>query len=357
MDIERIVDTVKKLYPVDPVPLHAPVFKGFEMDYLETVIRIPGNDFIFQFEEEVNRVTNARYCVATGTGTGALHIALLVAGVKLGDKVITTPLTFVATCNAISYCGAQPVFVDIDKTNFGMDPDKLEILLASGERFSACVPVHVFGHSPWMDRITDLCMQYGIPVIEDAAEAIGSLYRGAHAGTWGKAGILSFNWNKTVTSGGGGMILTDDKDFSDRARHLINVAKVDDPWMFRHDMIGFNYRMSNLNAAVGVAQMERISEILANKRSTAELYFEAIPQMFHASNYSRPNYWLNTLICDRKEQVEELHKAFDYSRIQARPAWTLMHKLPMYKDCPRMSLEVAEDIGDRIVNLPSGVRW
>jgi perosamine synthetase len=289
---EKIVSFIKSLYPTEnPVPLHAPRFSGNEKKYLidcidTTYVSYVGQ-YVSRFEDEVRQLTGAKYAIAVSTGTAALHIALLLAEVAPGDEVITQPLTFVATANAIAYCGAQPVFVDVERATLGLDPEKLNDFLLSnsilksdgkcynkttGSKIAACVPMHTFGHPVRIHEITEICQKYNIPVIEDAAEALGSYYKEQHAGTFGDISILSFNGNKPVTTGGGGMIITNDEALAAKGKHLTTTAKVAHPWEFFHDEVGYNYRMPNINAAVGCAQMECFAGVLENKRATAQMY-------------------------------------------------------------------------------------
>jgi len=305
MDYQPIIDFICSLYPgKETIPLHEPYFGGNEkkyvLDCIETNYLSSVGKYVDKFEEMIRDFTGAKYAIATVNGTSALHIALKLAGVQPGDLVITQPLTFVATCNAITYCGAEPVFVDIDSETLGMSPDSLESWLSTNtiieddtcylkevhklhelqyninkyveirgpRRVSACVLMHTFGHPCKIDRIVDICNHYHIHVVEDAAESIGSYYKGKHTGTFGKLGILSFNGNKTITTGGGGMILTDD-ELGLLTKHITTTAKKPHPWKFEHDMIGYNYRLPNINAALGCAQMEMLPEILKNKRETA----------------------------------------------------------------------------------------
>ena len=307
MNYQPIIDFIRSLYPNrEIVPLHEPYFGGNEkryvLDCIESTFVSSVGKYVDRFEEMIRDFTGAKYAIATVNGTAALHIALKLAGVQQGDLVITQPLTFVATCNAITYCGAEPVFVDIDPETLGMSPDSLESWLgqnvdivdkglggletqysklsqpsqpylaihkATKRHIAACVPMHTFGHPCKIDRIVEICDRYNIPVVEDAAESIGSYYKGKHTGTFGKLGILSFNGNKTITTGGGGMILTDDNELGPLAKHITTTAKKPHPWKFEHDMIGYNYRLPNINAALGCAQMEMLPEILKNKRETA----------------------------------------------------------------------------------------
>lgn len=377
---ENIAGFIKSLYPKEnPVPLHAPRFSGNEKKYLidcidTTYVSYVGQ-YVSSFEDEIRKFTNANYAVAVSSGTAALHIALLLSGVASGDEVITQPLTFVATANAIAYCGAQPVFVDVERSTLGLDPDKLNDFLinnsilksdgrcynkATGRKIAACVPMHTFGHPVRIDQIIAICRKFQIPVVEDAAEALGSFYKGQHAGTFGDIGILSFNGNKPVTTGGGGMIITNDETLATSAKHLTTTAKQLHPWEFIHDDVGYNYRMPNINAAVGCAQMECFTGVLENKRTTAQMYSQffrdiGIPFITEPAN-ARSNYWLNTIVLkDRKEREQFLV----YSRekgVQTRPVWTLINKLPMYRHCQSTSLDNAQWLEDRLVNIPSSVR-
>ena len=377
---EKIVTFIKSLYPEEnPVPLHAPRFSGNEKKYLidcidTTYVSYVGQ-YVSRFEKDIQQYTGAKHAVAVSSGTAALHVALLLVDVSPGDEVITQPLTFVATANAISYCGAQPVFVDVERSTLGLDPDKLNDFLINncilksdgrcynkktGRRIAACVPVHTLGHPARIDQIIEICQRYQIPVVEDAAEALGSFYRGQHAGTLGDIGILSFNGNKPVTTGGGGMILTNDESHAARAKHLTTTAKQPHPWEFVHDEVGYNYRLPNINAAVGCAQMEYFSGVLENKRTTAQMYnrfFQDIGIPFITEPaHARSNYWLNAIVVKNRQEREQF---LAYSRdngIQARPAWTLMPNLPMYRHCQCTALETAQILEDRLVNIPSSVR-
>jgi aminotransferase in exopolysaccharide biosynthesis len=377
---EKIVNFIKLLYPAEnPVPLHAPRFSGNEkkylMDCIDTTYVSYVGQYVSRFEDEVRQLTGTKYAIAVSTGTAALHVALLLAEVAPGDEVITQPLTFIATANAISYCSAQPVFVDVERVTLGLDPGKLNDFLinngvlksdgrcynkTTGRKIAACVPMHTFGHPVRIDQIRGICQKYHIPVIEDAAEALGSFYKGQHAGTFGDIGILSFNGNKPVTTGGGGMIITNGEALAAKAKHLTTTAKQPHPWEFIHDEVGYNYRMPNINAAVGCAQMEYFARVLENKRTTANLYnkfFQEIdlPFITEPAN-ARSNYWLNAIVLkDRPER--ELFLAYARNKgIQTRPVWTLMSNLPIYHNCQRTSIETAQWLEDRLVNIPSSVR-
>ena len=376
----HIIEFIKELYPNEnPVPLHAPRFSGNEKKYLidcidTTYVSYVGQ-YVSRFEDEIRQFTGAKYAVAVSSGTAALHVALLLAGVVPEDEVITQPLTFVATANAISYCGAQPVFVDIERSTLGLDPEKLNDFLISkcilksdgkcynkitGRKIAACVPMHTLGHPVRIDQVIEICQRYQIPVVEDAAEALGSFYKGQHVGTFGDMGILSFNGNKPVTTGGGGMIITNDEISAAKAKHLTTTAKEPHPWEFVHNEIGYNYRLPNINAAVGCAQMECFAGVLENKRQTALMYHDffqnlAIPFISEPAN-AVSNYWLNAIILkDRQERDQFLAYATEKG-IQTRPVWKLMSNLPMYRHCQSTSLETAQWIEDRLVNIPSSVR-
>lgn len=377
---EKIVSFIKSLYPTEnPVPLHEPRFSGNEKKYLidcidTTYVSYVGQ-YVTRFEDEIRQLTGAKFAVAVSSGTAALHVALLLAEVTPGDEVITQPLTFVATANAISYCGAQPVFVDVERATMGLDPEKLNDFLinnatlksdgrcynkTTGRKIAACVPMHTLGHPVRIDQIMEICQKYHIPVVEDAAEALGSFYKGQHAGTFGDIGILSFNGNKPVTTGGGGMIITNDEDLAAKAKHLTTTAKKPHPWEFFHDAVGYNYRMPNINAAVGCAQMECFAGVLENKRATAQIYnrffqdagIAFITEPAHAFS----NYWLNAIVLKDRQEREQF---LAYSRgkgIQTRPVWKLMPDLSMYRHCQCTPLETAQWLEDRLVNIPSSVR-
>jgi perosamine synthetase len=380
MNFPYIIDFIRSLYPDrDFIPLHEPHFGGNEKKYLEdcidsTFVSSVGK-YVDRFEEMIREFTGAKRAVATVNGTAALHIALLLAGVRRNDLVITQPLTFIATCNAISYCGAEPVFIDIDKQTLGLSADALEAWLAansvlegescyhigSRQRLAACVPMHTFGHPCQIDRIVEICERYHIPVVEDSAESIGSYYKGRHTGTFGKLGVLSFNGNKTITTGGGGMIITNDDELGKLAKHITTTAKVPHPWEFVHDMTGYNYRLPNVNAALGCAQMEQLPQILANKRETARLYQEFFAGMDGVTYIPEPrdcvsNYWLNVVLMRDRKTRDDFLKQSNTSKVMTRPAWTLMNKLSMFSKAIAGSLEISEDIESCLVNIPSSVR-
>lgn len=382
---KNIIDFIRELYrtPKDFIPLHAPIFIGNEKKYLEecidtTYVSSVGK-FVDRFEEMVAEYTGAKKAIVTVNGTNALHLALLSVGVTSDSEVITQPLTFIATANAIAYIGAKPVFVDVDLDTMGMSPKALKTWLeqnteqrttnnkqqtfnkSTGKRISAVVPMHTFGHPCRIDEIAAICEEYNIPLVEDAAESLGSFYKGRHTGTFGKIGVLSFNGNKTITTGGGGMLLTNDEELGKHLKHITTQAKIPHPWEYAHDFIGYNYRMPNLNAALGVAQMEKIDEILANKRETAGLYKKFFKETADLEFFIEPkncisNYWLNVvLLKDRQAQQEFLQYTNDHG-IMTRPVWQLMTKLEMFKDCQADKLKNTLWFEERLVNIPSSVR-
>ena len=377
---DEIISFIKNLYPGEiPVPLHAPRFMGNEKKYLldcidSTYVSYVGK-YVSQFEEKIQKFTGSGYAVAVVNGTEALHLALLLAGVKIEDEVITQPLTFVATVNAISYCGAFPIFVDVEESTLGLNPEALADFLETHadlkedgncynkkteKKISACVPMHTFGHPCRIDHIVAICKKYHIPVVEDAAEALGSFYKGQHAGTFGHIGIFSFNGNKPVTTGGGGIILTNSQSIAQKARHLSTTAKVPHRWEFNHDQVGYNCRMPNINAAIGCAQMENFPLILQDKRDTARAYsdyFKTIDISFVTEPVeAKSNYWLNAIILKNKTERNEFIQYANESGVQVRPVWTLMNHLPMFNHCQCGPLDVANWLEDRVVNLPSSIK-
>ena len=369
---------VKELYNKEEVFLHEPVFSGREKEYLadcidSTFVSSVGA-YVDRLEVEIARYTGSKYAVATVNGTAALHVSLLIVGVKCEDEVITQPVTFVATCNAIKYCGAEPVFVDVDKNTLGMNPESLLAFLkkyttikngalynrTTGRRIKACLPVHTFGHPCRIDEIVDICSNYGIVVVEDAAEALGSSFKNKHAGTFGRLGVLSFNGNKIITTGGGGAILTDDEFLAQRARHLTKTAKVPHPYEYFHDEVGFNYRMPNINAALGLAQLEQLDRFLKSKRGLAKKYEEFFStrkgiEFAKEPPMARSNYWLNAIFLENEMEKKVFLETTNKNKVYTRPVWTLMYKLPMYESCFRVETPESEEIERRVVNLPSGV--
>lgn len=374
----QITSFIRNLYPgKEIIPLHEPLFAGNEIKYLteciETNFVSSVGPFVDRFERMMETYTGAKMAVVCVNGTNALHLSLLLLGTERGDEVITQPLTFVATANAITYCGAIPVFVDVSNKTLGMDPQKLEDFFKSytkfekggcinritGRRIRACIPMHTYGHPVEIDDIRDICLRYSIELIEDAAESLGSTFKQKHTGTFGKFGILSFNGNKIVTTGGGGMILTNDKKLGDRAKHLTTQAKIDHPWEFIHNEIGFNYRMPSINAALGCAQLEKIEEYLINSRKIAEDYrkfFESIEiRFFTEPRNCHSNYWLNSIFFMNRKERDSFLEYTNNHGIRTRPTWRLLNKLSMFKNCFTGDLSMAEQIENTLVNIPSSV--
>ncbi len=434
---KKFIDFVRKTYnkPQGFIPLHEPTFRGNEKKYLEecidsTFVSSVGK-FVDLFEEEMAKYTGAKKAVACVNGTNALHLALKLVGVEPDTEVITQPLTFIATANAISYCNAKPVFIDVDKDTLGLSPKKLKIWLEeniklrtqnlsadqAGSKFgtqvvpinkltnkpiTACVPMHTYGHPCKIDEIIKICNKYNIPVIEDAAESLGSFYspreirgtnisqgKNQHTGTFGEIGVLSFNGNKILTTGGGGMLLFKNEELAKKAKHLTTQAKVSHPWEFAHDEIGYNYRMPNINAALGLAQLEQLPKFLESKRKIAEAYKNFFsgchpehvilsppvrqagsskgvegstsPESFRGLTFvsepknTKSNYWLNTIILKDKSERDSFLKYTNKNNIMTRPVWKLMNKLTMFKDCQKGDLSNAEWLADRLVNIPSSM--
>ena len=360
------------------IPLHEPRFTGNEKKYVNdaidsTFVSSVGR-YVDQFEEQIRDYTGASYAVATVNGSAALHIALLLAGVKRDELVLTQPLSFVATSNAITYTGAEPCFIDIALNTLSLSPEKLTAFLqsqteirhgncyhiASGKRVSACVPMHTFGHPAEIDAIVQICTTYHIPVVEDAAESLGSTYRDQQTGTFGLLGTYSFNGNKTITCGGGGMVVTNDERLGKLAKHLTTQAKVPHKWAFDHDQTGYNYRLPNLNAAMACAQMEQLDGFITNKQQLAELYntffLDFSCQFIQQPTASKSNYWLNAILLNDRRERDEFLEYTNSKGIMTRPAWTLLPKLPMLRHCLNDDMANAQYIEDRLVNIPSSVR-
>jgi len=375
---EDTIDFIKSIYGSEGViPLHEPRFIGNEKKYLNECIDLTyvssSGSFIDKLEDKITKYTGAKYAVATSNGTSALHIAMLLANVTKNDEVVTQPLTFVATCNAINYCGAYPVFIDVDKDTMGLSPSSLQDFLeknttvvdqqcvnsTTGRIIKACIPMHSFGHPCRIDEIKEICDRYKISLIEDAAESLGSFYKGKHTGTFGQIGVISFNGNKIITGGGGGCIITNDEVLAKRAKHLSSTAKVPHKWEYIHDMIGYNYRMPNLNAALLVAQLENLESFLLNKRELAMTYkgFFADKEwhFFEEPFQSKSNYWLNVIILKDKSQRDLFLDKANSKGVIIRPIWTLMNKLSMFKNSQCGELTNVEWLEERVVNLPSSV--
>ncbi|MFZ6755181.1 LegC family aminotransferase [Undibacterium sp. Dicai25W] len=376
--LDSLIRFVRDQYRTDEfIPLHAPVFAGQERNYVSdtidsTFVSSVGA-YVDRFERDMGAYTGSPRAVATVNGTAALHIALQLVGVKPGDLVITQPLTFVATCNAIAYCGAEPVFVDVDRHTLGLSPAALEVWLDDNARIDyegvcrtrdtnqvvrACLPMHTFGHPADLDGLLEVCSRWKLALVEDAAESLGSFYKGRHTGTLGVVGTLSFNGNKIITTGGGGMVLAGEA-LGIRAKHITTTAKQPHPYEYVHDEVGYNYRLPNLNAALGCAQLEQLEAFIANKRTLAARYADH----FSGSDFQfvtepadcRSNYWLNAIICDSREQRDTLLKATNEKGVMTRPIWALMNHLPIYAHCRKGDLTQAEWLEARVVNLPSSV--
>lgn len=376
---DSLIDFVRDQYCTnDFIPLHAPTFAGHEKAYvvetIESTFVSSVGAFVDRFERDMVSYTGSPRAIATVNGTAALHAALVLAGVKAGELVLTQPLTFVATCNAIAYCGASPIFIDVDRHTLGLSPVALGSwldehaqvdsnglcrLVADGRVIRACLPMHTFGHPVELDALVAVCQRWGLMLVEDAAESLGSFYKGRHTGTFGSLGILSFNGNKIITTGGGGMILADEA-LGARAKHLTTTAKKPHPYEYVHDEVGYNYRLPNLNAALGCAQLEQLEDFVASKRELAAGYANLFRgsdlQFFIEPEGCRSNYWLNAVICEDRRERDALLKATNDKGVMTRPIWQLMNHLPVYANCLRGDLRNAEWLVDRVVNLPSSVQ-
>ncbi|MDR0603650.1 MAG: LegC family aminotransferase [Bacteroidales bacterium] len=376
---KTIVTYIKKIYPAqNPVLLHCPEFLGNEKKYLAECIDTKYVSYVGHFvadmENKIKEITGAEYAVAIVNGTAALHILLLVVGIKPGDEIITQSLSFAATAAAIVHAGGTPVFVDVERETLGMSPESLKTFLLenteikdcvcinkkTGSQIKAVIPMHTFGHPVRIDEIQKICDEYCLLLIEDAAESLGSFYQGKHTGTFGKAGILSFNGNKLVTTGGGGMLITDDEVIANRVRYLSTTAKRPHRWEFYHDEVGYNLRMPSVNAAIGLAQLEYFDRILANKKETAILYQQffdsiSIKSVIEPDN-SKSNYWLNAILFEDRQQRDEFLEYSNDNDVQTRPAWNLLHTLPPYQHCLHTDTPNAEYFVDCLVNIPSSVR-
>lgn len=377
---QRIVAAVRMAVPdADlPAPLHAPEFRGREWDYLKDcldtgwVSSVGG--YVDRIEAELAAYCGVGHAVAVVNGTAALDVCLRLAGVEAGDEVLVPTLTFVATANAVAYRGAVPHFVEAEDRTLGVDAEALEIHLRAaaelrdgvcvnrrtGAPIRALMVMHVFGHPCDLDALVELAARWRLVLVEDAAEALGSTWRGRQVGGFGRLAALSFNGNKIVTTGGGGAVLTDDADLARRAKHLTSTAKVPHPWAYDHDAVGWNYRMPNLNAALGCAQLERLPAILARKAELAGRYARAFAgidgvRMLEPRPEATVNHWLNALILDRPDRIrrDAILQALIDAGYMARPLWTLMHRLPMFAACPRAELSTAERLEDSVINLPS----
>jgi dTDP-4-amino-4,6-dideoxygalactose transaminase len=395
----NVINFIKDLYGNQELTsLAVPAFVGNEKKYLneciDTTFVSSVGKFVDRFENDMAAYTGAKRAVVCVSGTNALHMSLMLVGVKRDDEVLTQALTFIATCNALSYIGAHPVFIDVDCSTMGLSPDAMKEWLQknaevrkntrineldkshdfafqedeyacynknTGRRIKSCVPMHTFGHPVRIEEIAVLCKEWHIELVEDAAESIGSKYKGQHTGTFGKVGAISFNGNKTITTGGGGMMLFNDEEMGAYAKHITTQAKIPHRWEFRHDHIGYNYRMPNINAALGCAQLEKLDAYVADKRATAAAYAEYFKNVEGIEFFTEPensfsNYWLNVVILpDHDKQLEFLQESND-NGVMTRPIWELMNRLPMFENCENDGLENTIFFADRVVNIPSSVR-
>ena len=375
----KIVNYIKKLYPKQsPVFLHCPEFVDNEKKYLAECIDTKYVSYIGRFvmdmENKIKEITGTKHAVAMVNGTAALHILLLGAGIEAGDEIITQSLSFAATAAAIVHAQGTPVFVDVEQNTLGMSPESLHVFLKenaevsddkcinkkTGKHIKTVIPMHTYGHPVRIEEIKKICNEYSLTLIEDSAESLGSYYKGKHTGTFGKAAILSFNGNKIVTTGGGGMVITDDEALAERIRYLSTTAKRPHRWEFYHDEVGYNLRMPSLNAAIGLAQLEYFERIIESKRETAHLYQQFFNTMgikyITEPDNAKSNYWLNAILFDDRKQRDEFLEYSNSNGVQTRPAWTLLHTLPPYGHCQHTEMPNAEYISDRLVNIPSSVR-
>lgn len=377
--IDQIVKFIKDYYQTNNfIPLHEPRFRGNEKKYLlntidSTFVSSVGV-YVDRFESQMQAITVAAKAVAVVNGTASLQVALRLAGVKSGDEVLTQALTFVATANAITYNNASPVFIDVDIDTMGLSPVAVEVFLReygelredscynklTGQRIAACMPMHTFGFPVRMDELLTICEKWCIPVVEDAAESLGSYYKESHTGTIGLLGAFSFNGNKIVTCGGGGAIVTNDEGLGKEAKYLTTTAKRQHPYEFYHDELGYNYRMPNLNAALACAQLEMLEGYLLEKRILAQAYqelFKGLGMKFRKEMpETKANYWLMCVELNNKTERDDFLKRTNEAGVMTRPIWQLMYRLPMYQHCQRDAQTNAEFLEERIVNLPSSVK-
>lgn len=374
----QVLEAIRRITGPGPVSLHEPSFLGNELNYLahclESTHVASIGKFVGQFEDNLTDFTGAKYAVAVVNGTAALHIALKLAGVEINDEVLMPALTFVATANAVRYCNAIPHFIDSDSCSLGVNITKLREYLMlitrqyegkcinklSGRIIRALIPMHTFGHPADLDGLLAISSDFNIPLVEDAAESLGSIYHGKHTGTFGLLGVLSFNGNKVITTGGGGVILTNDMALARKAKHITSTAKLPHQWEFRHDEIGYNYRMPNLNAALGCAQLEQLGSKLQRKRKLFELYKNSFSDIEGIKLVAEPaqcssNYWLQTLLLEKRycSLRDEILKKTNDAGIMTRPAWVLINQLPPFINCPAMNLDYAQSLVKRIINIPS----
>lgn len=378
-NINSFIEFVREQFKTtDFIPLHEPRFVGNEkkyvLDTIDSTFVSSVGAYVDKFEEMMADISQTQRAVAVVNGTAALQVALRLAGVQKGDEVLTQALTFVATANAIAYQGANPVFLDVDLDTMGLSPEAIEAFLEefgelreddcynkkTGNKIAACLPMHTFGFPVHLNELLAVCEKWHIPVVEDAAESIGSTYHGKPTGSFGKFGIYSFNGNKVVTAGGGGAIVTSDKEVGDFAKHLTTTAKKPHKYEYAHDYLGYNYRMPNLNAALICAQLEKLDDFIENKRALAEKYqsfFKDQGIKYRIENpNTKANYWLMCVELENRKERDEFLEETNAKGVMTRPIWQLMYKLPMYSDCYRDDQKNAEFLEDRIVNIPSSVR-
>jgi perosamine synthetase len=383
IDTTRLAQVIREVCRVDQpaLPLHEPCFQGNEWTYVKECIDTGWvssvGKFVDTFEKKLAEFTGANYAIAVVNGTAALQVSLQLAGVTEGDEVLMPALTFIATANAASYLGAIPHFVDVEWQTLGVDALKLADYLheiaevrngqcvnrQTGRRIKAVVPMHTLGHPCDLDALMQVCQRFALELVEDAAESLGSYYKGRHTGTFGKLAALSFNGNKVMTTGGGGAILTNDETLAKRAKHLTTTAKVPHRWEYVHDERGYNFRMPNINAALGCAQLEQLPGFLTYKRDLAHRYLTALREVPYVHAYDEPahgrsNFWLNALIIDEQATItrDEVLNALHEQQIFCRPMWKLMNELPMYRNHPQMPLPISEAIEQRMLHLPSSVK-
>lgn len=376
--MQKTVDFIKQTFNTNEfIPLHEPRFVGNEKKYLNdcidsTFVSSVGK-YVDTFEKEFAKTVGSKYAIATVNGTAALHISLLLADVKKDDEVITQPLTFIATCNAISYIGANSIFVDVDLDTMGLSPESLEYFLETNceitenkcinkitnKQIKACVPMHTFGHACRIEEIKEICDSWYITLVEDAAESLGSYYKDKHTGTFGKVGAFSFNGNKIITSGGGGVIVTDDEILAKKAKHITTTAKIPHPYEYVHDQIGYNYRLPNINAALLVAQLEQLENFLSSKRDLAIQYKDFFANenitFIEEPKDSKSNYWLQSVLLNDVNQRNEFLEFTNKNGVMTRPIWKLMNELKMFKNCQSSDLRNAKYLEERVVNIPSSV--
>ena len=377
--MQDLVEFIQKKFNTQKfIPLHEPKFLGNEKKYLNecidsTFVSSVGK-FVDKFEKDFALYVGSKYAIATSNGTSALHLALVVAGVQKDDEVITQALSFVATANAISYIGAKPIFLDVDRNTLGLSPhsisefleQKCEIVNAqcinktTNKVIKAIVPMHTFGLPCEVQKIKSICEKWHLKLIEDAAESLGSYYKDKHTGTFGELGVFSFNGNKIITSGGGGVIVTDDEDLAKRAKHLSTTAKVVHPYEYEHDELGYNYRMPNLNAALLCAQLENLESFLQSKKELANIYEDYFKTnditYIKGQEDTQSNYWLNAILVKDKKQRDDFLIYLNENGVMCRPIWKLLSELDMYKDCQSDELKNSKYLQDRVVNIPSSVR-